>query len=495
MNKWSIQKKLIFFTNVISVLVMCTLGVVILTNNEKRLKNNLDSKMEMVIGSLSQSTQSLFWNFDSVALEAIANEIQKSPEVDYVVFDNEAGKPMYTLTKEFEEKIKDSKHSIKREVLVKEKVVGGIRLGYNESLISMAIKQSFTQIVVIILLGQVLISVAIFFLVSKIVKSLELNIERLKETSVETKDSSLKMKKASETLSAASHEQASAIQETVSTLDEITAMVKTSANNASDSATRADRSYQVTMDGKKSIQELGSVINLIIENNQKIKVQMDENSKNLDNITSTINEISTKTSIINDIVFQTKLLSFNASVEAARAGEAGKGFAVVAEEVGNLATMSGKASQDIGDMLNTSISKVEEIARESKVSIEKIVKEGDEQMKQISTIIRVCENSFDEVVENVSEVKQMMGQVAGAVSEQSIGVDNISQAMNELDNTVQQNSRAASETYDHAEKLSGQSEQLDKIVANLYETVHGSKKSDMKISQTGAKILNLKKAA
>lgn len=213
------------------------------------------------------------------------------------------------------------------------------------------------------------------------------------------------MKKASETLSAASHEQASAIQETVSTLDEITAMVKTSANNASDRETRADRSYQVTMDGKKSIQELGSVINLIIENNQKIKIQMDENSRNLDTITSTINEIS--------------------------------------------------------------------------------------------TIIRVCENSFDEVVENVSEVKQMMGQVAGAVSEQSIGVDNISQAMNELDNTVQQNSRAASETYDHAEKLSGQSERLDKIVANLYETVHGSKKttSISDKSKQNADVLYLKKTA
>ncbi|MBC7465119.1 MAG: hypothetical protein H7256_03945 [Bdellovibrio sp.] len=48
-------------------------------------------------------------------------------------------------------------------------------------------------------------------------------------------------------------------------------------------------------------------------------------------------EIGNKTKVINDIVFQTKLLSFNASVEAARAGEHGKGFAVVAEEVGKLA--------------------------------------------------------------------------------------------------------------------------------------------------------------
>ena len=58
-------------------------------------------------------------------------------------------------------------------------------------------------------------------------------------------------------------------------------------------------------------------------------------------------QIKDKVNIINDIVFQTKLLSFNASVEAARAGENGKGFAVVAEEVGNLASVSGKAANEI----------------------------------------------------------------------------------------------------------------------------------------------------
>ncbi len=59
-------------------------------------------------------------------------------------------------------------------------------------------------------------------------------------------------------------------------------------------------------------------------------------------------DIGDKTKVINDIVFQTKRLSFNASVEAARAGEHGKGFAVVAEEVGNLAQMSKDKVQEGG---------------------------------------------------------------------------------------------------------------------------------------------------
>ena len=71
-----------------------------------------------------------------------------------------------------------------------------------------------------------------------------------------------------------------------------------------------------------------------------------------------ISEIGNKTKVINDIVFQTKLLSFNASVEAARAGEHGKGFSVVAEEVGNLAHMSGNSAKEITQLLESSINRV-----------------------------------------------------------------------------------------------------------------------------------------
>jgi methyl-accepting chemotaxis protein len=86
---------------------------------------------------------------------------------------------------------------------------------------------------------------------------------------------------------------------------------------------------------------------------------MNKSNDEISSIVKVIAEIGDKTKVINDIVFQTKLLSFNASVEAARAGEQGKGFAVVAEEVGNLATMSGKAAEEISSMLGDSMGKVE----------------------------------------------------------------------------------------------------------------------------------------
>ena len=85
-----------------------------------------------------------------------------------------------------------------------------------------------------------------------------------------------------------------------------------------------------------------------INQSQKDTIEtLDTTASDVKNMMTLIETINQKTSVINDIVFQTKLLSFNASVEAARAGEHGKGFAVVAEEVGNLAQMSGNAAQEI----------------------------------------------------------------------------------------------------------------------------------------------------
>ena len=78
-----------------------------------------------------------------------------------------------------------------------------------------------------------------------------------------------------------------------------------------------------------------------------------ESTEDLDSINNSIRGIQ-KTQVINDIVFQTQLLSFNASIEAAKAGVHGKGFSVVAEEVGKLAVLSGTAASEISEILKES---------------------------------------------------------------------------------------------------------------------------------------------
>jgi len=119
-----------------------------------------------------------------------------------------------------------------------------------------------------------------------------------------------------------------------------------------------------------------------------------------------ISEIENKTKIINEIVFQTKLLSFNASVEAARAGEQGKGFAVVAEEVGNLAELSGKAATEITSMLDSGLAKVNDIAVGTKRRVGEISTEGSQKITSSKRIIEDSKQVLDSILENVKKFKK-----------------------------------------------------------------------------------------
>ena len=85
---------------------------------------------------------------------------------------------------------------------------------------------------------------------------------------------------------------------------------------------------------------------------QSANEQMASLSSAMDDISAKAQQITKIAKDIEDIAFQTNILSLNASVEAARAGAAGKGFAVVANEVKQLAAKSAEAAQSATEMVN-----------------------------------------------------------------------------------------------------------------------------------------------
>ncbi|OFZ01741.1 MAG: hypothetical protein A2Z97_07390 [Bdellovibrionales bacterium GWB1_52_6] len=278
---------------------------------------------------------------------------------------------------------------------------------------------------------------------------------------------------ASESLAQATTEQAAALQETAASIEEISAMVGKNSENSKRAADLAGTSQKSTEQGALAVEEMVRSSAGISDANQKISDQINASNQQISEIVTLISEISQKTKVINDIVFQTKLLSFNASVEAARAGEHGKGFAVVAEEVGSLAAMSGKAAREIEEMLTSSTEKVTAIVNANKASLEQLMKEAGLRVDEGVQVALKCGEVFSEIVGHVTELAGAADEISTASQEQSHGIREIAKAMGEMDKVTHQNATISSQVSRTVEQLKEQALQLNQTITSIEDVIHG----------------------
>ena len=141
----------------------------------------------------------------------------------------------------------------------------------------------------------------------------------------------------------------------------------------------------------------------------------------MQNLTVVIQNTSEKSSeihkivkTIEDIAFQTNILSLNAAVEAARAGTAGKGFAVVADEVRNLAKKSGDAAKETTTLLNETVDAMEKsvlAAQDTAGSMLSVVEQADRMSGLVSGIAEYTR----EQAENTEQITRGIGEISGVV--------------------------------------------------------------------------------
>jgi methyl-accepting chemotaxis protein len=274
-------------------------------------------------------------------------------------------------------------------------------------------------------------------------------------------------------LSNASNQQAEAVQETAASMEEISSMVKKSASNAADSQKASEASRQRAIRGREVMAQMMTSMTDINKNNDQVIDTVQASNQSITEIVTMIREIGERTQVINDIVFQTKLLSFNASVEAARAGEHGKGFSVVAEEVGKLAQMSGEAAKDISDMLERSIKRVELIVDDTKTKVETIISSAKSTVDQGVAVATECRQVLSEIVESCDEVSQMVASIAVASKEQSNGVTEVSKAIHQIDQATQTSAGAANQCSSTSNELASQVKRLREVAADLRWVVEG----------------------
>jgi len=315
-----------------------------------------------------------------------------------------------------------------------------------------------------------------FLFASVISRSILSIAERLSENANRVTNSSEKIASSSESLSQSTTEQAASLQQTAASLEEISAMINKASEGANSTATNSRTSQQNenAENGREAVEKMLHSMEEISQSNESILSQINSSNQQMNDIVSVIQEIGVKTKVINEIVFQTKLLSFNASVEAARAGEHGKGFAVVADEVGSLAQMSGNAAKEITNLLDTSILKVESIVKETKAKVEVLIADGKEKVDSGVATAKDCSDLLNEIVSSISKVSQLSHEISEANREQSQGVTEINKAMSQLDATTQQNSSVSEETASSAGELAQQANSLKDLVQDLMSVLQGN---------------------
>ncbi|MBC7430324.1 MAG: MCP four helix bundle domain-containing protein [Bacteriovorax sp.] len=345
------------------------------------------------------------------------------------------------------------------------------------ALVSAAHKaESETKLVII--LGSIfgfLLAISLGYIVSRsISRELQKLADQLLNSSKVVTGAAQQVSANGNTLSSSATEQAAALQETVSAIEEISSMISRNSDNASESKQSAVSSLAFAEQGKNLVGELIIEVQEIQKSTIALSDSVEVGNQEMTKIVNVINEIESKTKVINEIVFQTKLLSFNASVEAARAGEAGKGFAVVAEEVGNLAAMSGKAAKEISDLLTSSVQIVQMIVTSSKERVEKQSNESKVRVDNGIKIGKRCSESLVEICEGARKVGDMVTEIATASHEQATGVSEVSRAMNQMDQVTQANATVSSSSAESAEELSEEAKQMKSLVDQLYLTIKGS---------------------
>jgi methyl-accepting chemotaxis protein len=225
-------------------------------------------------------------------------------------------------------------------------------------------------------------------------------------------------------LSSRTEQQSAALEETAASMEQLTATVGNNSEHAQQANALASSAADLAAGSGEAVRGVVSTMN---------------------EISSSSSKMTDIIAVIDGIAFQTNILALNAAVEAARAGEQGRGFAVVASEVRALAQRSATAAKEIKTLIDESVSKVQS---------------GNSQVAQAGAAI-------SETVAAVRRVAEIMQEISAASAEQTTGIVQVGQAVSQMEQVTQQNAALVEEAAAAAGSLEEQARQLKAAVASF----------------------------
>lgn len=254
-----------------------------------------------------------------------------------------------------------------------------------------------------------------------IIVSVQEVVRNVEDAAHAVSGSSAQMSSNSAVLSQAAAEETATVSELNDSLNGVHSLINDSADKAAKAREVAEQSAKAMKEGNENMVRMVQAMN-----------EINESSSEIANIIKTIQDIS----------FQTNILSLNASIEAARAGEAGKGFAVVAGEVGSLSEKTSEAAKSTTKLIETSLKAVEHgtvIANENAQVLGTIMKQAEESALMVEEIAATAQKqteSINQVMEGMNRISSSVTQINNAASECESSSQQLSEQSGVLRETI-----------------------------------------------------------
>jgi len=279
--------------------------------------------------------------------------------------------------------------------------------------------------IAVFLLSLAAAAAVVFFAIRRgVIGVLQQSIATLRDGTDRIVSSAGQVAVSAQQLSHGATEQAASLEETSASMEEMASMTRKNAENSANAATLMGEADRIVRAANAALDQLVS---------------------SMAGIQASSNEVAKIIKTIDQIAFQTNILSLNAAVEAARAGEAGMGFAVVADEVRRLAQQSAQAARDTAALIEDAGGKA---------------KDGNEKVQAVGSAILA-------ITDTAARVKGLVDEISVASNEQTQGIDQVTHAIAQMEKVTQSTAATAEESAAASEELNAEAAMSRRFVEQL----------------------------